>query len=63
MEINPGGDSVDEGRGEPSSTTGPDPLGEAKGKRANQGEKIVQPHLQVLQVLNPQSPHEIFLNN
>ena len=48
MENNPGGENVDEGRGEPSSTTGPDPLGEAKGKRANQGEKIFQPHLQVL---------------
>ena len=32
-----GGEGPEEGRGEPSSTTGPDPLGETKGKRANQG--------------------------
>ena len=63
MENNPGGDSVDEGRGEPSSTTGPDPLGEAKGKRANQGEMISQHIFQVLEVLNPQCLHETFLKN
>ena len=33
-----GGEGPEEGRGEPSSTTGPDPLGESKGKRANQGQ-------------------------
>ena len=32
------GEGPEEGRGEPSSTTGPDPLGETKGKRANQGQ-------------------------
>ena len=32
------GEVGEEGRGEPSSTTGNDPLGETKGKRANQGQ-------------------------
>ena len=32
------GEGPEDGRGEPSSTTGPDPLGETKGKRANQGQ-------------------------
>ena len=36
------GEGPEEGRGEPSSTTGPDPLGETKGKRANQGQWLFQ---------------------
>ena len=47
-----GGEGPEEGRGEPSSTTGPDPLGETKGKRANQGQWHVFENPKRLKVLH-----------